>query len=138
MYTLLPFPMKFNGSIVTVDTDITPSTNYILSINCLKESIIVNDDLLNCKKTNVDLYLCSTIHFTFNEALSHSCAASLVKNISIAQNCHFKEENPTPRHETVQDSLLKFSKQDNCVRCLPSISTSDCIYRRFISCTRSM
>ncbi len=96
--------MKFNSSIVTVDTDITSPTNYTLSINGLKDSVIVNDDLLNCKKTNVDLYICSAIYFTFNEALSHSCAASLVKNISIVRNCHFKEETPTPHNETVQES----------------------------------
>ncbi len=58
IYNLIPFPMKFNSSIVTVDTDITSPTNYILSIDGLKESVIVNDDL-NCKKTNVDLHLCS-------------------------------------------------------------------------------
>ncbi len=104
MYNLIPFPMKFNSSIITVDTDITSPTNYILSINGLKESVIVNDDLLNCKRTNVDLYICSATYFTFNEALSHSCAASLVKNISIVRNCHFKEETPTPRHETIQES----------------------------------
>ncbi len=104
MYTLIPFPIKYNGSIVPVDTDLTPPTNYILSINGLKESVIVSDDLLTCKKTNGDLYLCSATYFTFNETLSHLYAASLVKNISIVHNCHFKEENPTPHHETVQDS----------------------------------
>ncbi len=96
MYTLIPFPMRFNSSIVTADTDITSPTNYILSIDGLKESVIVNDDLLNCKSTNFDLYLCSATNFTFNGALSHSCAASLVKNASIARNCHFKELTPIP------------------------------------------
>ncbi len=99
MYNLIPFPVKFNSSIVTVDT----VTNYILSIDGLKESVIVNDDL-NCKRTNVDLHLCSATYFTFNEALSHSCAASLVKNVSIARNYHFKEVTPISRRETVQDS----------------------------------
>ncbi len=81
LYNLIPFPMKFNGSIVTIDTDITSPVNYILSINGLKESVIVNDDLLSCKRTNVDLYLCSATCFTFNKALRHSCAASLVKSL---------------------------------------------------------
>ncbi len=79
MYNLIPFPMKFISSIVTVDTDITSPTNYILSIGGLKESGIVSDDLLNWKRTNVDLHLCSATYFIFNQALSHSCAASLVK-----------------------------------------------------------
>ncbi len=47
MYTLIPFPIKFNSAIVTVDTDIT-LTYYFLPINGLKETVIVNDDLLNC------------------------------------------------------------------------------------------
>ncbi len=72
IYDLIPLPMKFNSSIVTVDTDMTSPTNYILSIDGLKESVIVNDDLLNCKRTNVDLHLCSATYFTFNQALSHS------------------------------------------------------------------
>ncbi len=58
MYNLIPFPIKFNRFIITVDTDITSPTNYILSINGFKERVIVNYDLLNCKKTNVDLYIC--------------------------------------------------------------------------------
>ncbi len=134
MYTLIPFPMKFNGSIVTVDTDLTPPINYILSINGLKESVIVNDDLLNCKRTNVDLYLCSATYFTFNEALSHSCAASLVKNISIVQNCHFKEETPAPCHETVQDShYLYFPNKTTvsvvCPALQPQIASIEGLYR---------
>ncbi len=108
MYNLIPFPMKFNSSIVTDDTDITSPTNYILSIDGLKESVIVNDDLLNCKRTNVDLHLCSATYFTFNQALSHSYEASLVNNVSIARNCQFKEVTPIPRHETVQDSYYLY------------------------------
>ena len=96
--------MKYNNSIVVVDTEIISPINYILSIDGLKESTILNDDLFSCKRTNVNLYLCSAPYFTFNEALSHSCAASLVKNLSISSNCHFKEEDPIPRHETVQES----------------------------------
>ncbi len=134
IYTLIPFPVKFNSSIVSIDTNITSPTNYIISINGLKESKIVNDDLLNCKKTNVNLYLCSATYFTFNEALSHSCAASLVKNVSIVQNCHFKEENPTPRHETVQDShYLYFPNKTTvsvvCPALQPKIASIEGLYR---------
>ncbi len=132
MYTLIPFPMKYNSSIVTVDTDITSPTNYILSINGLKENVIVNDDL-KCKRTNVDLYFCSATYFAFNEASSHSCAASLVKNVSIVRNCHFKEENPIPRHETVQGShYLYFPNKTTvsvvCPGLQPQIASIDGLY----------
>lgn len=134
IYNLIPFPMKFNGSLVTVDTDITSPVNYILSINGLKESIIVNDDLLHCKRTNIDLYLCSATYFTFNEALSHSCAASLVKNLSISSNCHFKEEIPTPRHETVQESHYFYFPNKTtvsivCPNLQPQIASIEGLYR---------
>ncbi len=134
IYTLIPFPMNLNGSILSVDTPITSPTNYILSNNGLKESEIENDDLLNCKRTNIDLYLCSATYFTFNEALSHSCPSSLVKNISIVQNCHFKEEIPTPRHETLQDSHYFYFPNKTTVSVLcpelqPQIAAIEGLYR---------
>ncbi len=95
----------------------------------MKESVIVNDDLLNCKRTNG-----SATFFTFNEALSHSCAASLVKNMFIVHNCNFKEENPTPRHETVQDShYLYFPNKTTvsvvCPALQPQIASVESLYR---------
>ena len=134
IYTLIPFPMKFNGSIVTVDTDITSPVNYILSIDGLKESVIVNDDLFNCKRTNVNLYLCSATYFTFNEALSHSCAASLVKNLSVSSNCHFKEVVTNPRHETVQEShYFYFPNRTTvsivCPNLQPQVASLEGLYR---------
>ncbi len=96
--------MKFNGSTLEVDTPIVNSLKYILSIDNLKESVLMNDDLLDSKKTNLNMYLCPATYFTLNEALSKSCAASLVKNISIIDNCHFKEIKPTPKHKTDQEA----------------------------------
>ena len=134
IYNLIPFPMKLNGSIVTVDTDITSPVNYILSIDGLKESVIVNDDLFNCKRTNVNLYLCSATYFTFNEALSHSCAASLVKNLSVSSNCHFKEVVTNPRHETVQEShYFYFPNRTTvsivCPNLQPQVASLEGLYR---------
>ncbi len=134
IYTLIPFPMQLNGSILSVDTTITSPTNYILSTNGLKESEIENDDLLNCKRTNIDLYLCPATYFTFNEALSHSCPASLVKNLSIVQNCHFKEEHPTPRHHTLQDSHYFYFPNKTtvsvvCPELQPQIAAIEGLYR---------
>ena len=57
-YKFIPFPMKFNGSVVAVDTDVVDPINYVLSIDNLKESQITNDNLQMCKRTNLDLYLC--------------------------------------------------------------------------------
>jgi len=79
IYKLIPFHMKLNGSTLEIDMPVTDSLNYVLSIDNLKESIIMNDDLLNCKKTNLNMYLCPATYFTLNEALRNSCAASLVK-----------------------------------------------------------
>ncbi len=104
IFKLIPFPMTFNGSTLEIDTPLVNSVNYILSIDNLKESTLMNHDLLNCKRTNLNMYLCPATYFTLNEALSKSCAASLVKNISIPENCHFKEIIPTPKHETVQEA----------------------------------
>ncbi len=104
IYRLIPFPMKLNGSILAVDIQVTDPLNYVLSIDNLKESDITNDDLWNCKRTNLNLYLCPATYFTLNEALNKSCAASLVKNISVFQNCNFKEVEPAPKHETVQEA----------------------------------
>ncbi len=134
IYNFIPFPMKYNGSTVTIDTHITSPVNYILSTNGLKESTIVNDDLFSCKRTNIDLYLCSATYFTFNEALSHSCAASLVKNLSIPSNCHFKEEDPTPRHETVQESHYFYFPNKTtvsivCPNLQPHIASIENLYR---------
>ena len=139
MYNLIPFPMKFNNSIVTIDTDITSPINYILSINGLKESIIHNDDLFNCKRINLNLHLCSAKYFTFNEALSHSCAASLVKNLSITRNCHFKEVNANPRHENVQDSHYIFFPNRTtvsvvCPNLQPKIASIEGLYRVPTTC----
>ncbi len=104
IYKFLPFPMKFNGSVVAVDTDIVDPINYVLSIDNLKESQITNDNLQMCTRTNLDLYLCPSKYFTLKEALGSSCAASLVKNITILQTCQFKVLENIPKHETVQDS----------------------------------
>lgn len=104
IYVLIPFPMKINGSILAVDTPVTDPMNYVLSIDSLKESGIRNADLWNCRRTNVEMYLCPATYFTLNEALSKSCAVSLVKNVSIFQNCHFKEVEPAPKHETIQEA----------------------------------
>ncbi len=104
IYRLIPFPMKLNGSILAVDIQDTDPLNYVLSTENLKESDITNNDLWNCKRTNLNLYLCPATYFTLNEALSKSCTASLVKNVSILQNCHFKEVEPAPKHETVQEA----------------------------------
>ncbi len=104
IYRLIPFPVKLNGSILGADIQVTDPLNYVLSIENLKESDITNDDLWNCKRTNLNLYLCPATYFTLNEALSKSCAASLLKNVSTFQNCHFKEVEPAPKHETVQEA----------------------------------
>ena len=139
IYNLIPFPMKFNGSVLTVDTQITSPVNYILSIDGLKESQIVNDDLINCKKTNVALYLCPASYFTFNEALSNSCEAALVKNISISRNCNFKTIIPSPRHETFQDShYFYFPNQTTvslvCPNLQPHVASIEGLYRVPIQC----
>ncbi len=78
--------MKLNGSILAIDIQVTDPLNYVLSIDNLKEVDITNDDLWNCKGTNLNLYLCPATYFTLNEAVIKSCAASLVKNVSIFQN----------------------------------------------------
>ncbi len=104
IYILIPFPMKLNGSILAVDIQVTDPLNYVLSIDNLKESDVTNDDLWNCKRTNLNLHLCPATYFTLNEAQSKSWAAYLVKNVSIFQNCHFKEVEPAPKHETVQEA----------------------------------
>ena len=134
IYNLIPFPMKYNNSIVTVDTNITSPINYILSINGLKESVIVNDDLFKCKRTNINLYLCPATYFTFNEALSQSCEASLVKNVSISSNCHFKEVDSDPRHETVVNSHYFFFVDSTtvsvvCPNLEPKIAAITGLYR---------
>ncbi len=96
--------MKFNGSTLDIATPIINSVNYVLSIDNLKESILMNDHLLNCKKTNFNIYLCPETYFTLNDALSKSCATSLVINISIVENCHFIEVIPTSKHGTLQEA----------------------------------
>ena len=107
--------MKFNGSVVAVDTDIVDPINYVLSVDSLKESQITNDDLQMCKRTNLDLYLCPSKYFTLQEALGSSCAASLVKNITILETCHFKVLDNLPKHETVQDSNYIYFPQQTTV-----------------------
>ena len=139
IYTFIPFPMEFNGSIVTIDTDLTSPVNYILSIDGLKESTITNDNLLSCKRTNVNLYLCPATYFTFNEALGHSCAASLVKNLTISTNCPFKEEHPIPYHETLQESHYFYFPNKTtvsviCPSLLPEIASIVGLYRVPVQC----
>ena len=104
LYKIIPFPVNLNGSILEVDIQQIDPINYVLSLDRLKESQITNDELTTCKKTDIDLYLCLPIHFTLNEALDESCPASLVNNVSIFKNCHFKEIQPIIKHETVQEA----------------------------------
>lgn len=118
IYKFLPFPMKLNGTVLSVDTDLIDPINYVLSIDNLKESQITNDNLQMCKRTNLDLYLCPSTYFTLNEALGSSCAASLVKNITIFQNCQFKEIDNIAKHETVQDSHYIYFPQRTTVSVL--------------------
>ncbi len=109
IYKLTPFPMKMNSSVLEIGTPIVNPLNYILSIDSLTDSSISNDDLQDCKRTNTDLYLCHAYLLTFYQALADSCAASLVKNISILLHCHFKEiMHPTPKHENVHDTHYLF------------------------------
>ena len=108
IYKFLPFPMTLNGSVVAVDTHLVDPLNYVLSMDNLKESQITNDNLQMCKRTNLDLYLCPSTYFTLREALVSSCAASLVKNVTIFENCHFKVLENKTQHETVQDSHYFF------------------------------
>ncbi len=123
IFKLIPFPMKFNGSTLEVDTPVVNSLNYVLSIDSLKESVLMNDDLWHCKKTNLNMYLCPATYFTLNEALSKSCAASLVKNISIVDNCNFKEVIPTSKHETVQEAhYLYFPNKTTASVICPGLS----------------
>ncbi len=115
--------MKLNGSTLAVDIQINDPLNYVLSIDNLKESDITNDDYWNYKRTNLNLYLCPTTYFTLNEALSKSCAASLVKNVSIFQNCHFKEVEPV--HETVQEAhYIYFPNKTTVSVICPGLSTN--------------
>ncbi len=124
IYRLIPFPMKLNGSILAVDIKVTDPLNYVLSIDNLKESDITNDDLWNCKRTNFNLYLCPGTYFTLNEALSKSCTASLVKNVSIFQNCHIKEVEPALKHETVQEAhYINFPNKTTISVICPGLST---------------
>ncbi len=104
IFKLIPLPRKFHGSTLEVNTPVVNSLNYVLFLDNLKESVLMNNNLWNCKKTNLNMCLCPANYFTLNEALSKSCPASLVKNISIAYNCHFKEVIPKPKHETVQEA----------------------------------
>ena len=101
VYKCIPFPMHLNGYILSVDTKMVDPQNYILPIDNLKESKITNDDLQLCKRTNLDLYLCPSKLFTLNEALIHSCPASLVKNITIFKHCQFRDVRLEPHHENV-------------------------------------
>ncbi len=101
--------MKMNSSVLEIETPIVNPLNYFLSIDSSAESLITNDDLQDCKRTNADLYLCPAYHFTFHQALADSCLASLVKNISILIHGHFKEiMHPTAKHENVHDSHYLF------------------------------
>ena len=112
VYKLIPFPMQLNGTVLESDTKIVDPLNYVLSMDNLKESLITNDNLQLCKRTNLNLYLCSSNYFTLNEALDDSCPASLVKNITIFQHCHFREVEPMPKHENVHDArYLYFSNK---------------------------
>ncbi len=98
-----------NSSVLEIATPIVNPLNYVLSIDSLTESSITNDDLQDCKRTNTDLYLCPAYLFTLHQALADSCAASLVKNISVLIHCHFKEiMHPTAKHENVLDSHYLF------------------------------
>ncbi len=109
---------------LAVDIQVTDPLNYVLSIDNLKESDITNDDLRNCKRTNLNLYLCPATYFTLNEALSKSCTASLVKNVSIFQNCHFKEVESGPKHETVQEAHYVYFPNRTAISVIcPGLST---------------
>ncbi len=76
----------------------------VFSIDNLKESVLTNDDILNCKKTKLNMYLCLATYFTLSEVLIKSYAASLLQNVSIVEICHFKKVMPTPKHESVQEA----------------------------------
>ncbi len=57
-----------------------------------------------------------------------------MKNVPIVRNCHFKEENPIPRHETVQGShYLYFPNKTTvsvvCPALQPQIASIDGLYR---------
>ena len=94
VYKFIAFPMQLNGTILVIDTKLIDPLNYALSVDNLKESLITNDNPQLCKNTNLNLYLCPSSFFTLNEALDDSCPASLVKNITIFQHCHFREVEP--------------------------------------------
>ncbi len=98
-----------NRSVSEIATRIVNPLNYILSIDSLTKSSITNDDLQDCKRTNTDICLCPAYLFTFHQALADSCAASLVKNISILMHYHFKEiMRSTAKHENSHDSHYLF------------------------------
>ena len=70
----------------------------------LKESLITNDNLQLRKRTNLNVYLCPLNSFTLKEALDDLCPASVVKNITNFQNCHFCEVEPMLKHKNVHDA----------------------------------
>ena len=104
VYKFIPFPMQLNGTILEIDTKLVDPLNYALSVDNLKESLITNDNLQLCKRTDLNLYLCPSSFFTLNETLDESCPTSLIKNIIIFQHCQFREVEPKPRHENVHDA----------------------------------
>ena len=55
IYKFIPFPMQINGTVLEIDTKFVDPLNYILSVDNLKESLITNDNLNLCKRTNLDL-----------------------------------------------------------------------------------
>ena len=124
IYNIIPFPMMINQSTLMVNTQITEPINYILSKNNLKESTITTNQLRECRKTNINLYLCPATTFTLSEALKDSCAASLVKNVTVYQTCKFNHVESAPRHETVQEShYIFFPNQTTVSIVCPNINT---------------
>ena len=109
IYQIRPFPMYFNGSFYTLETPMVKPTNYVLSLDGRKESKILQDDLQECRKANINLYLCPAYMFTMQQALSSSCESSLVKNISVMRHCYFTQvKDMVPRHENLHDTHYLF------------------------------
>ena len=109
LYEIIAFPMLLNNSIYTVETEMVKPNYYLLSDDSLMESTIVHDDLMSCKKGNTNLYLCPAHMFTVQKALTNSCEASLIRNVSVIKNCFFtKVESSKPQHVNIHDTHYIF------------------------------
>ena len=130
----IPFPMVINGTLLEVETEVTSPMNYALSIDNLKETKISNDELQTCTKTNINVYLCPPSYFTLREALVDSCLASLVRNVSVVENCQFKEALPRAKHVNIENShYLFFPNQTkisvNCPGFRPEVAAIIGLYK---------